>query len=117
MKDTFTSALQSATKSMKHYLMGTSNTPNSTNEQTKSESSSKVISEPIPNTPFRIVHQPEHGWFISFGRNRITEQFYKTREEAEQLVKEHDWNLMGVMMAAIAEATIEAQKTNKTNQQ
>jgi hypothetical protein len=50
-----------------------------------------TTNEELTGTPFRIVHIPEHGWFITLGMQRISSTLHKTRAEAIKPVHERDW--------------------------
>lgn len=60
---------------------------------------------PIEDTVFSIVNDPNHGYFLAIGQNRISE-YYKTHEEA-MYVLEHPtekWNVIMKMIIIVHEA-------------
>lgn len=59
----------------------------------------------IPKTPFHVVGNDEQGYFVGWGQYRITEM-QKTPEDCIQLINEQGWDLLGVWMGSIAEATV-----------
>lgn len=68
------------------------------------QNSSKLISRnPIPNTPFWIVEQPdEGGFFIIMGQWKITHN-YRTEKDCLQALEDDKWNIILRIAGCICE--------------
>lgn len=106
------------TRSVNTLQPDTSNTPSSTDANNNSTSSNKqpTTSTEIKNTPFRLVHIPEHGYFISLGIHRIG-NLHKTKDEALiELNTRIPWQMICNVIVTLIEQTndiLNAQKNNK----
>lgn len=93
------------------------NTSNTTTlvdvNQSNLESGSEIINIRIPDTAFNMVGNKELGWFISFGKYKVTEQFKNleekvgsiTEETAEQILHQELPNIIVNLFALFTEFT------------
>jgi len=72
----------------------TDNTSQDGEEATKPDSSNQITSnEPITNTPFRVIGNPEKGYFLALGIHRITD-FKPSRSDAKDLLITNQWEII-----------------------
>lgn len=68
--------------------------------------------ERIEDTVFSICNDPNHGWFLAIGANRITEPV-ETREECiSKLETKEKWDIIMKMIILVTEATHEVDLDN-----
>lgn len=68
-----------------------------TNAENQSSTNYSLIDyHDVPNTPFIII-QTTDGYFISIGKNRLSEVF-KTKDEALNLIENKEWELLTSFM-------------------
>lgn len=65
--------------------------------------------EPIQNTPFVIITEPEIGSYIVMGEYRLTHPT-KTKEEQIKLIENVDWLFLTVVISAMVEINVKAMK-------
>lgn len=61
--------------------------------------------EKIEDTVFSIVNDPDNGWFLAIGHNRITEPV-PTQKECLELLDKDKWNIIMKMIIIVTEATL-----------
>lgn len=88
---------------MQEQLHGQTNAGNP-NKEDFSETIEKLIErEKIEGTPFYIIGNKEEGYFLSFGKHRITE-LMKTPDDVIQHVEDNHWDItLKVILAVVGE--------------
>lgn len=67
---------------------------NAENDQNNENSSDQLVEKiKIEKTPFHVVGNKDHGYFIAIGRNRVSEK-RPTPEEAEELLVTDFWEIL-----------------------
>lgn len=93
------------------------NTQLSVAENPNNSVSTELIERyPVENTPFVIVGNPESGYFLSFGKYRLTE-YYDNPQLCKNAMGNEIWNIMLNLMALFSEwSTVDTiNKINDTN--
>lgn len=72
-----------------------------------------ITNEEIKDTPFRIIHTEEIGWFAALGQHRVTETF-KTKKEVEKEIDKPTWRTITNVMVTIATQVQEIAERAKT---
>lgn len=94
--------------------------------QSKQQSSELLHREKINNTPFEVIGNEEYGYFIAFGKYKLTESFNlydynvdNIHDIAVLYLNEHMWNIMTNLMTLFAEfATVDTlNRIEKAKQQ
>lgn len=67
--------------------------------------------ERIDNTPFYIIGNNEQGYFITYGKYRITERKNTIVEIREELEKDR-WTIITVLIAVLIQITDEIKEKN-----
>jgi|SRR5579863_7209065 len=70
--------------------------------------------EEVKNTPFRLVHMPNTGYFLILGNARIS-NIWQTKEEVEIELYENQWSIVCNMICTMFE-TLWDIKNNLTKQ-
>lgn len=87
-------------------------TPADANQHKENSNSELVHREKVQGSPFTIVGNEEHGYFIAFGHYRLSEP-QKTIIEAYGYLKENQWNIsMNFMLTLMELWHNEKQQTN-----
>lgn len=72
------------------------------NNQNGNNSKFTTTNELLPNTPFRIVGNTEHGYALTIGEYRLT-QPTKTALESIQKLDTHQWEIIANMILVLIE--------------
>lgn len=106
------------TKSAKQFHVEQQHTSTNTKEAHSDNSSTKIsLNEAIPDTPFRLIGDPDNGYFIAIGNYRITET-QKTPAGAEYMIHKEPWIITANLIAAMLQAdkTMQLQKLQEKQQ-
>jgi hypothetical protein len=90
-----------------------SNGTYSVNETPNKNSTETIHRHRIENTPFDVIGNEERGYFLAFGKYRIT-QPKPTIEETEKQLQENMWPIICDVMTIIA--TLESTKPEHKTQ-
>ncbi len=84
------------------------------NLQNSTETNSKQSCnfDQIENTIFTIVNDPEKGYFLAIGANRITE-YFKTSTKAINQLNEDMWNIIMKMVIIVTETAYKVDQDEK----
>lgn len=84
-------------------------------EKLNNQNSSLVTIKAIEDTPFTIVGDEEKGYFLAFGRHRISESL-ETEEEVKNLLKEKPWQIIADWMVVMYETIHRFAEIDKENE-
>lgn len=82
---------------------------NQNNQLFSTDEKQIVERQEIEETPFHIVGNKEHGYFIALGRYRITETFREKREAVAELTH-RKWKVITNLISTLIEANEEFSK-------
>lgn len=83
---------------------------NAENPDNSTSSEHLIEKEQIPKTPFWVVGNKEKGYFLTYGKWKITDNF-QSMEEAKTALHEEQWHIMTILAGIIADELL--QKTRK----
>lgn len=89
-------------KSKKSQLQ-TSAVENHNNELFSTDEKQIVERQELPETPFHVVGNKNHGYFIALGRYRLTDTFEEKREAIDQLTYSK-WKVITNLISTLIEA-------------
>lgn len=93
------------------------NTQNNIESSPNSNSSQKLIHrEKIQKTPFYVVGREETGYFVTYGKYRLTDS-YETPKDAEIAIQCQEWEQLLNVMGIIASELIEQNERKQMEKQ
>lgn len=86
------------------------NTQNGVEENQNKETSSQIVERiEVNETPFIIIGNEESGYFVTWGKFKITKK-YNTKEEAKEKIYERDYELLMNISSLITHSIIGKEK-------
>lgn len=91
---------------MERELFG-SHTPTESGNDPNNKSYHLIHNEPVEDTPFRVVGNEERGYFLTWGKYRISEPQPTLQKAKDDVSKWQNWNMVLTCCMAVAMQVIE----------
>lgn len=86
---------------------------NADGENTNKENSALIEVESIENCPFSLVGNEEHGYFIGFGKYRLTEREKDKQSALEWLDDSNKWDMIVRIIFTCMQMDVDKNNSNQ----